>query len=159
MRDALDRLTAIPAARARLDDSELDLIDRARQAGATWTQVADALGLGSRQAAEQRRQRLAAARGARRTDADRHWPAEIAALRGLLADLRRWIDADRRWDGRFPRAALTRRTTQLALEAEPGGLYDLAARICADLAPPAPGLPAPVRATAHDLAAILSTHR
>ncbi|GIJ12574.1 hypothetical protein ACFFMR_22825 [Micromonospora andamanensis] len=157
MLDPLVRLAGIPATRDQLDDTELDLIDRARQAGATWTQVGEALGLGSRQAAEQRRQRLAAARTARRARSDRHWPAEVAALRGLLIDLRRWIDADRRWDTRFPRAALTRRTTVLALEAEPGGLYDLAARIRADLPVADPGLPVPVRAIARDLAEALST--
>ncbi|MBQ1026482.1 hypothetical protein [Micromonospora sp. C95] len=159
MRAPLDQLAGIPATRERLDDTELDLIDRARQAGATWTQVAEALGLGSRQAAEQRRQRLAAARTARRAASDRRWPAEVAALRGLLSDLRRWIDNDRRWDTRFPRAALTRRTTALALEADPGGLYDLAARIRADLPVADPGLPAPVRAVARDLADTLSTRR
>ncbi|GIJ32847.1 hypothetical protein [Micromonospora sediminimaris] len=159
MLDPLDQLADIPSARDRLDDTELDLIDRARQAGATWNQVAEALGLGSRQAAEQRRQRLAAARTARRTDSDRRWPAEVAALRGLLTDLRRWIDADRRWDSRFPRAALTRRTTVLALEAEPGALYDLAARIRADLPAADPGLPTPVHAIAGRLAEALSMQR
>jgi hypothetical protein len=157
--DPLDQLTAIPAAREQLDDAELDLIDRARQAGATWSRVADALGLGSRQAAEQRRQRLAATRAARRARSDRGWPAEVAALRNLLADLRRWVDADRRWDARFARAALIRRTTVVALEAEPGGLYDLATSVCADLAVADPQLPPPVRAVARDLLAILSTRR
>ncbi|GIJ79574.1 hypothetical protein SAMN05443287_10491 [Micromonospora phaseoli] len=159
MRDLLDLLAGVPVARDQLDDTELDLIDRARQAGATWAQVADALGLGSRQAAEQRSQRLAAVRRARRSAADRHWPAEIAALRELLGELRRWIDADRRWEGRFPRATLADRTTTLALDAEPGGLYDLARRICVDLAEAGPDLPTPVRAIARDLAQILSTPR
>ncbi|GIJ23641.1 hypothetical protein [Micromonospora lutea] len=157
MLDSLHRLADVPGVRERLDDTELDLIDRARQAGATWNQVAEALGLGSRQAAEQRRQRLAAARRARRAMSDRGWPVEVAAVRGLVTDLRRWIDADRRWDTRFPRAALTRRTTVLALEAEPGALYHLAARICADLPIGDPDLPAPVRAVASDLAERLST--
>ncbi|PZG24158.1 hypothetical protein C1I95_01210 [Micromonospora craterilacus] len=158
MRDTLGRLAGIPAARDELDENELDLIDRARQAGATWSQVADALGLGSRQAAEQRRQRLAAARRSRRTESDRHWPAEVARLRARLAALQQWIDADRRWDTRFPRAALIRRTTALALEAAPGGLYDLAGHVAADLAATGPGLPIPVRAVARDLSAALSTH-
>ncbi|MCZ7422933.1 hypothetical protein O7605_25860 [Verrucosispora sp. WMMA2121] len=159
MVDPLDQLAGVGAARNRLDETELDLIDRARLAGATWAQVAEALGLASRQAAEQRRQRLAAARAARRAVADRGWPAEVAALRGLLIELRRWIDADRRWDARFDRAALTRRTTMLALEAEPGGLYDLATRIRADLPANDPELPAPIRAVARHLAEALSTQR
>ncbi|WP_216592374.1 hypothetical protein [Verrucosispora sioxanthis] len=140
MGDPLDQLAGVPAARDRLDETELDLIDRARLAGATWAQVAEALGLASRQAAEQR-------------------AGEVAVLRGLLIDLRRWIDADRRWDARFDRAALTRRTTMLALEAEPGGLYDLANRIRADLPTNDPELPAPVRAVARHLAEALSTRR
>ncbi|WP_341715846.1 hypothetical protein QQG74_17525 [Micromonospora sp. FIMYZ51] len=159
MLDPLDRLADISSARERLDETELDLIDRARQAGATWTQVAEALGLGSRQAAEQRRQRLAAARQARRAAADRSWPAEVAELRRILAGLHRWIDADRRWDDRFPRAALLRRTTALALAAEPGGLYDLARHVATDLAHSRPGLPRPVRGVARELVAALSTLR
>ncbi|MEV4712799.1 hypothetical protein [Micromonospora sp. NPDC049374] len=159
MPDPLDQLAGIPVTRERLDDTELDLIDRARQDGATWNQVAEALGLGSRQAAEQRRQRLAAARAARRTNSDRRWPAEVGALRALLAELRRWTDADRRWDARFPRAALTRRTIALALEAEPGALFDLAARIRADLPVADPGLPVPVRDVARNLTIALSTRR
>ncbi|MBX7266899.1 hypothetical protein KIF24_13265 [Micromonospora sp. Llam7] len=159
MPDPLDQLADIPATRDRLDDTELDLIDRARQAGATWNRVAAALGLGSRQAAEQRRQRLAVARTARRADSDRRWPAEVGALRGLLTELRRWTDADRRWDTRFPRAALTRRTIALALEAEPGALFDLAVRIRADLPVTDPGLPGPVRDVARDLTIALSTRR
>ncbi len=147
----LTRLAAVPSARERLDDTELDLIDRVRQGGATWAQVAEALGLSSRQAAEQRRQRLAAARQGRRAAADRHLPSEVAALRGHLAGLGRWIEADRHWDARFPRAALTRRTTSLALAAEPGGLYDLARHVAADLARSAPALPRPVRALARNL--------
>ncbi|BCJ62802.1 hypothetical protein [Micromonospora endophytica] len=159
MVDPLARLADIPSARERLDETELDLIDRARQAGATWTQVAEVLGLGSRQAAEQRRQRLAAARRTRRRAADRQWPTEVATMRGLLAGLQQWIDADRRWDRRFPRAALTRRTTALALAAEPGGLYDLARHITVDLARCGPELPQPVYGLARDLAAALSTRR
>nr|WP_204037798.1 hypothetical protein [Micromonospora qiuiae] len=154
----LARLAEVPSARECLDETELDLIDRARQAGATWSQVAEALGLSSRQAAEQRRQRLTASRQARRMAADRHLPSEVAALRGHLAGLQRWIDADRRWDGRFPGAALTRRTTALALSAEPGSLYDLARHVAADLARSAPALPRPVRDVARDLTAALSTH-
>ncbi len=158
MPDALDRLTGIPTARDRLDEAELDLIDQARQAGATWTQVADALGLSSRQAAEQRRQRLAAARRSRRANLDLRWPPEVAALRALLDALQRWIDTDRRWETRFPRAALTRRTAAIALAAEPGGLHDLAQHVALDLAAAGPRLPIPVRTVARDLTAVLSTH-
>ena len=52
MEAELGHLAEIGAARAALDERELELIDRARQAGATWGQVAATLGLASRQAAE-----------------------------------------------------------------------------------------------------------
>ncbi|MFC4016972.1 hypothetical protein ACFOW4_03305 [Micromonospora sp. GCM10011542] len=154
----LPELADVAAARARLDERELELIDRARHAGATWAQVAAALGLGSRQAAEQRRQRLAAARRSRRRELDLGYPARVAALRGAVADLQRWIEADRRWDGRFQRAALVRSTAQSALDAEPGPLYALAAHLATDLAEAGRArLPAPVQAVAARLDTLLST--
>lgn len=152
----LDELGALRHARARLDERELDLIDRARHAGATWAQVASALGLASRQAAEQRRRRLVAARRARRRDLDRGWSPEVVALRGVVADLQRWIDADRRWDGRFARAALVRDTVAVAHDAEPGPLHTLARHVAAA---GTAGLPGPVRAVAARLEAVLSTMR
>ncbi|GAA0369835.1 hypothetical protein [Micromonospora gifhornensis] len=156
MPDPLDRLAGIPAARDRLDEAELDLIDQARQAGATWQQVAGALGLSSRQAAEQRRQRLTAGRRARRAAADRRWPDEVTGLRTALTGLHRWIEADRRWDGRFSGANLTRHTALLALDAEPGALHDLARHVAADLTAAGPELPGPVRIITAELHAILS---
>ncbi|RKF24158.1 hypothetical protein [Micromonospora globbae] len=156
----LDELGALRHARARLDERELDLIDRARHAGATWAQVASALGMASRQAAEQRRRRLVAARRARRRDLDRGWSPEVVALRGVVADLQRWIDADRRWDGRFARAALVRDTVAVAHDAEPGPLHTLARHVAADLAAAGTaGLPGPVRAVAARLEAALSIMR
>ncbi|MER5454678.1 hypothetical protein ABT008_07840 [Micromonospora sp. NPDC002389] len=159
MQDPLGDLAGVPAARDRLDEAELDLIDRARQAGAAWQQIAAALGLGSRQAAEQRRQRLAARRRARLAESDQRWPSEVAALRALLTGLQRWIDADRRWDSRFPGATLTRHTTALALEAAPGALYDLARHVAADLRRAGRRLPNPVRTIARHLDTALSTTR
>jgi hypothetical protein len=136
----LGQLTEIGAARAGLDERELELIDRARQAGATWVQVAGALGLASRQAAEQRRQRLVAAARSRRHDQDLRYAHSIVILRAAVDDLHRGIAADRRWTGRFPRAALARATVQTALDAPPGGLYSLAAQAAADLSgAPLPG--------------------
>ncbi|MGC5020263.1 hypothetical protein [Micromonospora sp. DT47] len=158
MTPEMARLADVAAARLRLDEQELELIDRARYAGATWAQVAAALGLSSRQAAEQRRQRLAAARRSRRQNLDLRYSSRIAALRTAVADLQRWIDADRRWDGRFRRAALVRSTTEVALDAPPGSLYALASHIAADLAEAGrERLPAPVQAVAATLDT-LSTH-
>ena len=158
MTSELAQLADLRAARARLDERELELIDRARHGGATWAQVATALGLASRQAAEQRRQRLAAARSARRRRLDLRYPPTIAAVRNAVSDLRRWIDTDRRWDSRFRRAELVRRTAEAALDAPPGSLYALALLIAADLAQAGPGrLPAPVQDVAATLGAALST--
>lgn len=151
----LDQLAEIGAARAALDERELDLIDRARQAGATWIQVAAALGLASRQAAEQRRQRLVTAARSRRHDQDLRYAHSIVVLRAAVDDLHRSIAADRHWAGRFPRAALVRATVQTALDAPPGGLYALAAQADQDLA--AEALPAFIGLAAAALHEALST--
>ncbi|XTZ14819.1 hypothetical protein ACQSSU_25645 [Micromonospora echinospora] len=153
----LTQLAGIAVDRARLDERELELIDRARHAGATWAQVAAVLGLGSRQAAEQRRQRLATLRRSRRQERDLAYSARIAAIRSAVLDLQRWIAADRRWDGRFRRAALVRSTAELALDADPGPLYALAALLVADLsAAGAARLPAPVAVATANLEGLLS---
>ncbi|MEU7955149.1 hypothetical protein AB0B62_28560 [Micromonospora chalcea] len=154
---SLADLSEIAATRVRLDDRELDLIDRARHDGATWADIARALGLGSRQAAEQRRQRLAAARRARVTRLDPAGAPDLPVLRTAVDDLRRWIETDRAWDGRFPRAALTRRTCALALDAPAGPLYALAAHLADDLAGAGLRLPPPVRDAAGRITATLST--
>ncbi|MFI6229343.1 hypothetical protein ACIBCR_18750 [Micromonospora echinospora] len=153
----LTQLADVSVDRARLDERELELIDRARHAGATWAQVAAALGLGSRQAAEQRRQRLAALRRSRRQKRDLAYSARIAAIRSAVLDLQRWIATDRRWDGRFRRAALVRSTAELALDADPGPLHALATLLVADLsAAGAARLPAPVAAARANLEGLLS---
>lgn len=158
MTSELVELAGLGDARSSLDERELDLIDRARHAGATWAEIATALGLGSRQAAEQRRQRLAAARRSRRQELDRRYSARIAALRTAVADLQRWIDTDRAWDSRFARAALVRDTAEHARDAAPGSLYALARHLLGDLADAGPArLPAPVRVAATRMAAAMST--
>ncbi|MET8040350.1 hypothetical protein ABZU25_05725 [Micromonospora sp. NPDC005215] len=159
MTSELAQLADVQVARARLDEQELDLIDRARHGGATWSQVAQALGLGSRQAAEQRRQRLVAARRSRQQHRDLRYPAQIAALRAAVADLGRWIATDRRWNERFGRAALVRSTVDAALDAAPGSLYALAPHLVADLADADDRLPAPARAAAATIDAALSMPR
>ncbi|MEV4704834.1 hypothetical protein [Actinoplanes sp. NPDC049316] len=156
----LDQLAEIGPARARLDERELELIDRARQGGATWTQIAAALGLASRQAAEQRRQRLLAAARARRTDQDLRYAHSIVVLREAVSDLHRAIAADRRWTARFTRAALVRDTVAIAVDAPPGGLYALAREAADDLATVGDGrLPGYVRLAVRKLTEALSTSR
>jgi hypothetical protein len=141
----LNELRAIPAARARLDARELDLIDRARRGGATWSQIADALGMASRQAAEQRRLRLAASVRPVRAELDEGYGAGLADLRAAAVELHRRIGADRRWDRRFGRAALVRETLAAAPEAVGGSLFSLVNDVIGDLAAEAGPLPGPTR--------------
>ncbi|MEV4720686.1 hypothetical protein AB0J94_26110 [Micromonospora noduli] len=159
MTSELTRLAEVRATRARLDEQELEIIDRARHDGATWAQIATALGLGSRQAAEQRRQRLVAARWSRRQQLDLRMPPQIAALRAAVADLGRWIGADQRWDSRFRRAVLVRSTVDAALDAAPGSLHELALLLATDLAEAGEGLPAPARTAATKIEVALSMDR
>ncbi|WP_406062127.1 hypothetical protein [Micromonospora sp. NBC_00860] len=159
MTSELARLAEVRATRARLDEQELEIIDRARHDGATWAQIATALGLGSRQAAEQRRQRLVAARWSRRQQLDLRLPPQISALRAAMAELGRWIGADQRWDSRFRRAALVRSTVDAALDAAPGSLYELAVHLATDLTEAGERLPAPARTVATKLDIALSTVR
>jgi hypothetical protein len=151
----LSALRAIPAERARLDARELTLIDQARRAGATWVEVAEALGLGSRQAAEQRRLRLTAAVRPAAPELDLGLGAEVSALRAAAAELHRRIGADRRWDRRFTRAALVRQTLAAAPDSPVSALYALVAAAVADLSTAGAPLPAPTRAAVSRLIAAL----
>lgn len=143
----LSELREIRARRASLDAEELALIDRARREGATWPAIASALGLTSRQAAEQRRHRLAEAVGrdvlAFQAKSDLVYGDELARLRESALDLHRRIGADRRWDSRFPRAALVRETLSATPDAPPGALYDLVGQALSDLGT---GFPAALQA-------------
>jgi hypothetical protein len=149
----LSELREIRARRARLDAEELALIDRARRDGATWPAIAAALGLASRQAAEQRRHRLAQAAGRDlrplREAIDQGYGDGPAHLREAALDLHHRISADRRWDGRFRRAALVRETLAAAPDAPPGALFDLVGQALADLG--RIRLPGPLRAAADRL--------
>jgi hypothetical protein len=130
-------LGAVAAERERLDDRELALIDQARRDGATWAEVASALGLASRQAAEQRRQRLAVAVDRavrlRQKELDSRYGSAVTSLRAAVSGLEAAIRADERWASRFVRAALVRDTLALAEAADPGPLFALAVQAAADL--------------------------
>jgi hypothetical protein len=140
----LSGLRAVPAARASLDATELSLIDQARREGATWADIAAALGLSSRQAAEQRRLRLATAALRVPPDLDERYGEQIAALRTAAAELHRRIGADRRWDSRFPQAKLVRETLAAAPDAPAGSLFALVAAVVRDFsAGPSPAGPSP----------------
>ncbi len=143
--DLLAALSTVPERRAELDDVERTLIDAARDSGASWTQIAAALGLRSRQAAEQRRLRLGAP-GSRRDPAaarerrqrqrvgDAAAGEQIVALRAAVRDLAAGIDRTPGWDDQGPRARLARRTLSIALDADPGALVDLTRHVVDDLA-------------------------
>ena len=57
--DLAAALTLMPHVRAELDETELGLLMMSRGHGLTWMQIAEAQGLGSAQAAQQRHDRLA----------------------------------------------------------------------------------------------------
>ncbi|WP_418277428.1 DNA-binding protein [Isoptericola jiangsuensis] len=61
----LSALALLPAARAEVDALEAGLLFTARSDGATWAQIADAMGFNSPQACQQHFHRLAARTGAR----------------------------------------------------------------------------------------------
>jgi hypothetical protein len=152
----LSELREIPTRRALLDAAELELIDRARREGATWPEIAEALGLASRQAAEQRRLRLARAaeRALRplRDELDQGYAQSVPGLRQSAVDLHRRIGADRRWDHRFTRAVLVRETLAAAPDAPAGALFDLVTAVLADLAAPGvPVFPEPLRSAVDHL--------
>ncbi|MEW2356252.1 DNA-binding protein [Spirillospora sp. NPDC029432] len=58
--DVLSALALVPAARAEIDGLESALLFTARSAGATWAQIADAMGFNSPQACQQHFTRLTA---------------------------------------------------------------------------------------------------
>jgi hypothetical protein len=152
----LAALALVGRLRADLDRIERDLVGSARERGATWREVAAALGLRSRQAAEQRWLRLRALdrgpaagrsrlhRSRRRSvDADL-WP-EVAALRAavgiLYGRLARLAD---RAGPPHPAVTLALQTLSAAPDATPGALHDLARHAVRDLhgvPPPALGRP------------------
>jgi len=146
---ALDRVRAL---RATLDTAERSLIEVARAGGTSWSGVAAALGVASRQAAEQRYLRLvgAASRdpGAARASRQRQRSVDnlngppIATLRGAVRALLRRVESDTAWEGRFPRASLALHTLGLAADAPPGALFALATQVADDLA----GVPLPAAA-------------
>jgi hypothetical protein len=64
--DVLDALRQVTGEREQLDRAERELIGMARRHGVTWSKIGRALGVGTAQAAQQRRKRLGrAARSSR----------------------------------------------------------------------------------------------
>ncbi|WP_143049737.1 hypothetical protein [Asanoa ishikariensis] len=159
---ALDALTLLRGVRERLDATERALIESARAGGASWATVATALGLASRQAAEQRYLRLTGdqnrdvapsriTRQRQRSVDTSHGPA-IATLRAATRALLRRVEADDAWTSRFTRAALAKDTLRMAAEAPPGALFALASSVIDDLRQATEtALPLPITKAADDL--------
>jgi hypothetical protein len=152
----LAALAQLGGLRRAIDYAERDLIDTARRRGVGWGEIARALGLRSRQAAEQRRLRLV---GPDRRDpspvrehrhgqriVDRLAGEAIVRLRNATVAALRQLDRDPDWDTRDARAALVRSSLRTAASAPPGVLYSLVEQAIADLnafttpAPPTPAL-------------------
>lgn len=135
--ELLAALAGMAELRRELDEIERDLIQDARDAGVSWARVATALGLASRQAAEQRMLRLQGERGR-----DPGWARSSRARRteegpALLDDLAQAADAAHRElrarTAPGPRESLAAATLRQARFASPGSLYDLVERALADL--------------------------
>jgi hypothetical protein len=141
--EVLTALGAVRGLRRELDATERGLIERAREEGVAWPRIAGALGLASRQAAEQRFLRLGAAQGrdpvGERSSRRRQQSVDIAygqAIRDLRAAVRlarRQVGTDADWTGRHPRAALVRASLDEAATAPPGAMFALVDAALADL--------------------------
>jgi hypothetical protein len=161
---ALDALPLLRAIRDRIDATERALIESTRTGGASWATIAGALGLGTRQAAEQRFLRLTGEQSRdvaptrtlrqRQRSVDTHHGPAITHLRATARTLLRRIEADAAWDDRFPRATLARDTLKMAADAPPGALFALATSVIDDLAQAT--LPEPIGTATDDLRAALS---
>lgn len=153
--EPLTELSRLAGARSDLDRRERLLIEAARLQGVSWSRIAAALGLRSRQAAEQRWLRLCAenvrdpaqtrAARLRQQAADKSYGAPIVRLREAVLEAHRSIQEDKDWDQRHPRAALVRMGLAMAVPAEPRALFELAAQAVGDLdTSPWPALPTPL---------------
>jgi hypothetical protein len=139
----LAALSLIGVLRSDLDQFERRLIESAREREVGWQQISTALGLSSRQAAEQRWLRLCGESGrdpaqvraarSRQRMIDTTYGPEIGELRSATAAAHRRICADAGWDERHPLAVLARMSLETASGAEPGALYSLAYKAMGDL--------------------------
>jgi hypothetical protein len=168
--DLLAALAVVQGLRADLDRVERRLIGTARESGASWSEVANVLGLRSRQAAEQRWLRLgqAASRDAtaarkqreRQRIADAAAGAEVVHLRAAVWALFEHLAALPGGGELGPAATLAVATLEAALQANPGALFDLARLAVGDLATlPEQSLGGPVADAVNSVRALAGPHR
>jgi hypothetical protein len=130
--DPLDGLAGIGAARREVDGAERELIAAARAQGHGWAAIAAALGLRSRQAAEQRWLRLCSldkrdpgpqrARRREQQSVDSVAGHQIVRLReAAIAAYRQVKGPD-----------LLKQTLAAAIDAPPGALFELASKAVGD---------------------------
>ncbi|WP_155375457.1 hypothetical protein [Catellatospora vulcania] len=120
--------------RAAIDHAERDLLAAARRRGVSWARVAAALGLRTRQAAEQRATRLAAQVAAQSGDCQHCVDTTLVAeLRSAARAAAGQMAADPSWDGVEPCAALVRTGLTAAVDAPAGALYSLVEHAVDDL--------------------------
>lgn len=130
--DPLDGLGRIDAFRRELDEAERELIEAARAQGHGWAAIAAALGLRSRQAAEQRWLRLTSvekrdpgperARRREQQSVDSAAGVEIARLRQAVMAAYRQVQGPE----------LLKQTLAAAIDAPPGALFELATKAVSD---------------------------
>ncbi|GAA1396508.1 hypothetical protein GCM10009662_10560 [Catellatospora coxensis] len=131
----LGALADLRELRAAIDHAERDLLAAARRRGVSWARVASALGLRSRQAAEQRAARLAEQADTGNGSSCQHCVdiGPVAELRSAARAAAEQMAADPSWDGVQPRAALVRTGLSAAAEAPAGALYSLVEHAVSDL--------------------------
>jgi hypothetical protein len=141
--DVLRALSELKALRVDLDRVERELISTAREHAIGWPEIANALGLGSRQAAEQRWMRLQGVASRDPTlvrqshreqrTGDKSAGPELAELRRAAIRAHRLIEADHEWDHRHRRAALVRASLAAAVTAAPSALFALCDNASSDI--------------------------
>jgi len=130
--DPLEGLALIEPARRQIDEAERELIEAARAGGHGWAAIAAALGVRSRQAAEQRWLRLCAlekrdpgperVRRREQHSVDSVAGVEIARLRHAVVAAYRQVKGPE----------LLKQTLAAAVDAPPGALFELATKAVND---------------------------
>jgi hypothetical protein len=132
---AITALADVSLLRAALDNYERQAIDTARAGGASWAEIAAALGLASRQAAEQRRARLGPAQNQspnQSSNQSSNRQHSIDNLHPALRNLATLLENSPARE-RPGAVALAHQTLAIALDAPPGQQIDLSRLVIEDL--------------------------